>query len=74
MKTTAKLFHQYNNALKKRLLPEPKNREPIECDSFSDKYDDVINYSLKEHGMEFNRDYEDQQREADEIINDFENW
>jgi len=24
--------------------------------------------------MEFNQDYEDQQREADEIINDFESW
>jgi hypothetical protein len=49
--TTQQVFHQYNNSLKKRLLPEPTNREPIECDSFSDKYDDVINYSLKEHGL-----------------------
>ncbi len=53
MKDTAKvIFEKYNNALKKRLLPEPT--EPIECDSFSDKYDDVINYSLKEHVYESN--------------------
>lgn len=49
--TTQQIFHNYNNALKKRLLPEPTNREVIECDSFSDKYDDVINYGLKEHGL-----------------------
>lgn len=52
MKTTQQIFKSYNNALKKRLLPEPTNRGPIECDSFYDKYDDVINYSLKEHGYE----------------------
>jgi len=52
MKTTQKIFHAYNNALKKRLLPEPTNREPIECTSFSDKCDDIINYSLKDHGYE----------------------
>lgn len=48
---TNELFDIYNTRLKNRLLPEPTNREPIECDSFSDKYDDVINYSLKEHGL-----------------------
>lgn len=52
MKTTQQIFHQYNTLLKKRLLPEPTNREPILCDSFSDKYDDVINYGLKDHGYE----------------------
>lgn len=51
MKTTNEIFHDYNNAIKKRLLPEPTNREPIECDSFSDKYDDVINFNLKQHGI-----------------------
>lgn len=48
---TNELFNLYNNALKKRLLPEPTNREPIECDSFSDKYDDVINFNLEQHGI-----------------------
>lgn len=52
MKTTQQIFANLNNALKKRLLPVPANREPILCDSFSDKYDDVINYSLKEHGYD----------------------
>jgi hypothetical protein len=52
MKTTQQIFANLNNALKKRLLPEPTNREPIECTSFSEKYDDVINYSLKDHGYE----------------------
>lgn len=51
MKPTQQIFHENNNALKKRLLPEPKNREPIECDSFSDKYDDVINFNLEQHGI-----------------------
>lgn len=51
MKTTQQIFANLNNYLKKRLLPEPTNRELIECDSFSDKHDDVINYSLKEHGL-----------------------
>lgn len=32
------------------------------------------NEFLTETDMEFNQDYEDQQREADETINDFENW
>ncbi len=54
MKTTQQIFASHNNALKKLLLPEPTNIEPIECTSFSDKYDDVINYSLKEHGYESN--------------------
>lgn len=54
MKNTQQIISDYNNALKKRLLPEPTNREPILCDSFSDKYDDVIKYSLKEHGYESN--------------------
>ena len=54
MKATNKIFANHNNALKKRLFPEPTNIEPIECDSFSDKYDDVINYSLKDHGYESN--------------------
>lgn len=52
MKTTNEIFANLNTSLKKRLLPEPTNREPIECTSFSDKHDDVINYSLKEHGYE----------------------
>lgn len=52
MKPTSKIFQQHNNSLKKRLLPEPTNIEPILCDSFSDKYDDVINYGLKDHGYE----------------------
>jgi len=52
MKTTEKIFANHNNALKKRLLPEPTNGEPIECDSFSDKYDDVINYNLEQHGLQ----------------------
>lgn len=51
MKTTRQLFHAYNNALKKLLFPEQTNREPIECDSFSDKYDDVINFNLEQHGI-----------------------
>jgi len=51
MKTTQQIFANLNTRLKKRLLPEPTNREPIICDSFADKYDDVINYGLKDHGL-----------------------
>jgi len=51
MRTTQQIFANLNNALKKRLLPEPTNREPIECTSFSDKYDDVINFNLEQHGI-----------------------
>ena len=51
MKTTQQIFAKYNNYLKKRLLPEPTNREPIECTSFYDKYDDVINFNLEQHGI-----------------------
>jgi len=29
MKNTQQIFHQYNNAIKKRLLPEPTNREVL---------------------------------------------
>jgi len=29
MKTTNQIFHAYNNILKKRLLPEPTNREVL---------------------------------------------
>ena len=51
MKTTQQIFANLNNDLKKRLLPEPTNREPILCDSFSDKCDDVINFNLEQHGI-----------------------
>jgi len=30
-KTTEKIFHNYNIELKKRLLPEPTNREVLQC-------------------------------------------
>lgn len=43
-----KLFQTYNLNLLQRLL---ESYEPIDCDSFSDLNEDVINYSLKEHGL-----------------------
>ena len=47
--TTNQLFKQNNRDLMLRLL---ESKAPIECDSFSDLNEDVINYSLKEHGYE----------------------
>lgn len=38
MNPTDKLFNNYNNALKKRLLPEPTNRE-------------VLRKIIKDHGI-----------------------
>ena len=46
-----KLFQTYNRNLLQRLL---ESDEPSECDSFSDLNEDVINYSLKEHGYDSN--------------------
>ena len=51
MKNTQQIFANYNNALKKRLLPEPTNREPIECSSFSNVNDDLINFTIEQHGI-----------------------
>jgi len=51
MKSTNQIFANHNTLLKKRLFTEPTNREPIECTSFSDKYDDVINFNLEQHGI-----------------------
>jgi len=44
-----KLFQTYNLNLLQGLL---ESDEPIEADSFSDLNEDVINYSLKQHGYE----------------------
>ena len=50
-KNTQQIFHAYNNALKKRLLPEPTNTEQIECDSFSDAKDENFDKPLKDVGL-----------------------
>jgi len=42
MKTTNQIFHQYNNALKKRLLQEPT--KPIYCNSVTDPNDIAFEY------------------------------
>lgn len=44
MKTAEQLFENHNNALKKRLLPEPTNREPIYCNSVTDPNDIAFDY------------------------------
>lgn len=44
-----KLFQTYNRNLLQRLL---ESDEPIECDSFSDLNEDVINFTIAEHGIE----------------------
>lgn len=42
MKNTNEIFHNYNNALKKLLLPEPTNRE-------------VLRKIIKDHGICLNQ-------------------
>ena len=49
--TTQKIFKSYNLQILRGIMEKD---EPTECDSFSDKYDDVINYILKYHGYESN--------------------
>lgn len=46
---TNEIFRNLNRDLMLRLM---ESKEPIECDSFSDLNEDVINYSLKEHGYD----------------------
>jgi len=46
---TNQIFQTYNRNFLQRLL---ESDEPSDCDSFSDLNQDVINYSLSEHGIE----------------------
>lgn len=47
--TTQQLFATHN---KKLLTDIMEKDEPVLCDSFSDKYDDVINYTIEENGLQ----------------------
>lgn len=49
--TTQKTFQSYNLQILQGIIEKD---EPIECDSFSDKYDDVINYTIEQNGYESN--------------------
>lgn len=50
MKTT-KIFQNLNRDLLSRLLHSIDPEFPIECASFSNANDDVINFTLVEHGI-----------------------
>lgn len=48
---TSKIVENNNRELFSRLLNSIDESEPIECTSFSDANDDVINFTIKQHGL-----------------------
>lgn len=49
---TNEIFQKHNRELLSRLLNSIDESEPIECTSFSDANQDVINFTIKQHGMQ----------------------
>lgn len=50
MKTT-KIFQNLNRDLLSRLLDSIDSELPIECTSFSNANNDIINFTISEHGL-----------------------